>query len=236
MAKYNNIVILTGSGISVASGIPTYRAEDGLWESYNIEDVATPEGFNRDPENVLKFYNEQRKKLMSDDIKPNAAHYALAKLQKNHKGKVTIITQNIDDLHEQAGAEVLHVHGSMMEAKCLQCFNQIEWKGDINIGDKCDICDHKAQLRPNVVWFAEIPYFIDQSFEAVREADLFISIGTSGQVYPIAGLIYEVPKDSHSIEMNLENGENNALFKESRHGDSTVTVPALVEEILSANT
>lgn len=235
MAKFNNIVILTGSGISVASGIPTYRAEDGVWENYNIEDVATPEGFNRDPENVLKFYNEQRKKLTAENIKPNAAHHALAKLQKEHKGKVTIITQNIDDLHEQAGAKVLHVHGSLLEAKCLKCFKPVEWRGDINIGDKCQLCEHHAQLRPNVVWFAEMPYYIDQSFDAVREADLFISIGTSGQVYPIAGLIYDVPSNSHSIEMNLEDGENNHLFKESRHGDATITVPELVDEILASN-
>lgn len=182
-----NIVILTGAGISAESGIPVFRSETGLWEQHRVEDVATYEGFLRNKELVHNFYNGMRSKLAN--IKPNPAHYALSRLAKEWKnGNVFLVTQNIDNLHEQAGSEqVVHMHGELMQISCEQCGKIFSWDKDSSTKTECLNCG-KQTMRPNIVWFGEMPFFMDEIYEHLAQCDLFISIGTSGVVYPAAGL------------------------------------------------
>ncbi|WP_036816699.1 Sir2 family NAD+-dependent deacetylase, partial [Photobacterium sanctipauli] len=189
---YRNIVVLTGAGISAESGIGTFRDQDGLWEKHRIEDVATPEGYHRDPALVQNFYNQRRKQLESGTVEPNAAHKALARLEQELEGNVTIVTQNIDNLHEAAGSKnIIHMHGELLKAQCSQTGQTVEWSGDIALDDHCHCCQMPSPMRPNVVWFGEMPIGMDRIHDALLEADLFISIGTSGAVYPAAGFVHE---------------------------------------------
>lgn len=231
---YRNIVILTGAGISAESGIRTFRAQDGLWEEHHIEDVATPEGFVRNPALVQRFYNERRKQLQSG-VEPNAAHLALAKLERELEGNVTVVTQNIDNLHERAGSKrVLHMHGELLKARCGQSNQAIEWREDIGEDDLCHCCQIASPLRPHVVWFGEMPLEMDKIHTALLEADLFISIGTSGAVYPAAGFVHEASiHGARTIEINLEPSAVESEFDEKRYGKASVLVPTLVEEILA---
>ncbi len=232
---YKNIVILTGAGISAESGIRTFRAQDGLWEEHHIEDVATPEGFARNPALVQKFYNERRRQLQSEAIEPNAAHLALARLEAELDGSVTVVTQNIDNLHERAGSQnILHMHGELLKARCGQSKQAIEWKEDINESDLCHCCQMPSPLRPHVVWFGEMPLEMDKIHTALLEADLFISIGTSGAVYPAAGFVHEAAiHGARTIEVNLEPSAVESEFDEKRYGRASVLVPELVNEILA---
>ncbi|MGR5557052.1 Sir2 family NAD+-dependent deacetylase [Vibrio fortis] len=231
---YRNIVILTGAGISAESGIQTFRAQDGLWENHKIEDVATPEGFQRDPDLVQAFYNKRRKGLQSPDIKPNAAHKALGELEKRLDGKVTIITQNIDNLHERGGSDnVIHMHGELLKARCSESNQVIEHKDDILTGELCHCCQIPAQMRPHIVWFGEMPLRMGDIYSALEEADLFISIGTSGVVYPAAGFVHDAKMHgAHTIEINLEPSAVESEFVEKRYGKASVEVPKLVSELL----
>lgn len=231
---FRNIVILTGAGISAESGIQTFRSEDGLWEKHKIEDVATPEGFARDPQLVQTFYNERRKQLQSG-IQPNAAHKALERLERELKGDVTIITQNIDDLHERAGAQnILHMHGELLKARCCKSNHVIQWKGDISKEDVCHCCQIPSVLRPHIVWFGEMPIFMDEIHAALIKADLFISIGTSGVVYPAAGFVHEASiAGAKTIEINLQPSAQESEFDEKRYGKASLLVPALVDELLA---
>jgi len=231
---YRNIVILTGAGISAESGIQTFRAQDGLWENHKIEDVATPEGFQRDPDLVQAFYNKRRKGLQSEDIQPNAAHIALGELEKRLDGKVTIITQNIDNLHERGGSEnIIHMHGELLKARCSESNQVIEHKGDILTGELCHCCQIPAQMRPHIVWFGEMPLRMGDIYSALEEADLFISIGTSGVVYPAAGFVHDAKMHgAHTIELNLEPSAVESEFVEKRYGKASVEVPKLVAELL----
>jgi len=232
---YRHIVILTGSGISAESGIETFRSgADGLWEKHKIEDVATPEGYHRNPVLVQNFYNKRRQQLEGGTVAPNAAHLALAKLERELEGEVTIVTQNIDNLHELAGTNnIIHMHGELLKPQCNNSGQSIAWSGDISLDDHCHCCQIPAPLRPNVVWFGEMPIGMDRIHDALMKADLFISIGTSGAVYPAAGFVHEAAMHgAHTIELNLEPSEVEDEFAEKRYGKASVLVPELVEELL----
>lgn len=233
---YRNIVILTGAGISAESGIQTFRAQDGLWENHRIEDVATPEGFLRDADLVLEFYNQRRQKLLSDTIQPNSAHLALGKLERELQGRVTLITQNIDNLHERGGSEnIIHMHGELLKSRCPESNQTIEQKDDIRIGDLCHCCQMPAQMRPHIVWFGEMPLRMGEIYAALEQADLFVSIGTSGVVYPAAGFVHDARMHgAHTLEINLEPSAVESEFAEKRYGKASIEVPKLVEEILAA--
>lgn len=228
-----NIVILTGAGVSAESGIDTFRAEGGLWEQHRVEDVATPEAFERDPDLVLRFYDMRRKAIQTKQ--PNAAHKALAKLDREWDGELLIVTQNVDDLHERAGASrVLHMHGTHLNAWCTACDVRSPWRGTLIDRPACPACGEKA-LRPDVVWFGEMPYEMDRIFAALREADLFVSIGTSGAVYPAAGFVRNARDlGARTLELNLEASQGSHWFDESRHGPASVLVPEWVDEVLNA--
>lgn len=236
MSRHQRIVVLTGAGISAESGISTFRDKDGLWSKVDYRDVATPQGFARDPVRVLAFYNMRRK--ASGEAKPNAAHHALARLEKEHKGQVLVVTQNVDALHEAAGTKnLLHMHGQHRQALCNHCQSRHPWgldAPDLAIDLACAACGETGGMRPDVVWFGEMPYHMEEIGEALAQADLFISIGTSGNVYPAAGFVREARQHgAHTVELNLEPSEGASLFHETRHGKATEIVPAYVEEILS---
>ena len=236
MPDIRNIVILTGAGVSAESGIDTFRSgADGgpsLWEQHRVEDVATPEAFERDPDLVLRFYDMRREAIQTKE--PNAAHFALAKLDREWPGELMIVTQNVDDLHERAGARrVLHMHGEHLNAWCTACDVRSRWTGALIDRPACPGCG-EAALRPDVVWFGEMPYRMDEIYAALRRADLFVSIGTSGAVYPAAGFVRDARElGAATLELNLERSQGSGWFDESRLGPATVAVPAWVEEILA---
>ena len=229
----SNIVILTGAGVSAESGIDTFRSAGGLWEQHRVEDVATPEGFARDPDLVLRFYDMRREAIQTKQ--PNAAHEALARLEREHSGEVLIVTQNVDDLHERAGAQnVLHMHGTHLNAWCTACDTRTPWTGTLIERPPCPACG-EAMLRPDVVWFGEMPYRMEEIFAALARAALFVSIGTSGAVYPAAGFVRDAAANgARTLELNLEPSQGTAWFDEARHGPATELVPAWVEEVLAA--
>lgn len=233
MRDINNIVILTGSGISAESGVATFRGPDGLWEGHRVEDVATPEAFRRDPALVQQFYDERRAKL--NTVAPNAAHEALARLDREWPGDLLIVTQNVDDLHERAGAtRLLHMHGELRSAWCLSCDARMKWDADLGDHPPCPSCGSAGRLRPDIVWFGEMPYEMDRIDRALMEADLFVSIGTSGAVYPAAGFVQTARyAGAHTLEMNLEPSLGSAYFHESRIGRAGDLVPAWVERLLA---
>ena len=231
---YRNIVILTGAGISAESGIQTFRAQDGLWENHKIEDVATPEGFAKDPDLVQEFYNKRRHGLQNESILPNSAHKALGELEEKLDGKVTIITQNIDNLHERGGSNnIIHMHGELLKARCSESNQVLEHKDDIHTGELCHCCQIPAQMRPHIVWFGEMPLRMGDIYSALEEADLFISIGTSGVVYPAAGFVHDARMHgAHTIEINLEPSAVESEFEEKRYGKASIEVPKLVGDLL----
>lgn len=232
---YQNIVILTGAGISAESGIKTFRAQDGLWENHKIEEVATPEGFHANPDLVQNFYNQRRRKLQSEEIEPNEAHKALGRLESLLDGKVTVITQNIDNLHERGGTQnIIHMHGELLKARCSESGQVVEHKEDIKTGELCHCCQIPSQMRPHIVWFGEMPLKMGEIYAALEEADLFISIGTSGVVYPAAGFVHDARMHgAHTIEINLEPSAVESEFEEKRYGKASELVPKLVDELLS---
>ena len=241
MSSVRNIVILTGAGVSAESGIDTFRAGanggPSLWEQHRVEDVATPEGFARDPELVLRFYDMRRAAIQTKE--PNPAHYALARLDAewtNETGReLLIVTQNVDDLHERAGAKrVLHMHGEHLNAWCTACDVRSPWRGTLIDRPPCPACG-EAALRPDVVWFGEMPYRMAEIDAALREADLFVSIGTSGAVYPAAGYV-RTARDlgAATLELNLERSQGSRWFAETRLGPASEIVPAWVAEVLAS--
>jgi len=233
MRDVRNIVILTGAGISAESGVATFRGPDGLWEGHRVEDVATPEAFNRDPDLVQSFYDQRRAKLHT--VEPNAAHRALARLDAEWQGDLLIVTQNVDDLHERAGARrLLHMHGELKSAWCLACDARSPWAADLRDAPPCPVCGASGHLRPDIVWFGEMPYEMDRIERAIRHADLFVSIGTSGAVYPAAGFVQTARYlGARTLEMNLEPSQGSIFFDESRIGRAGELVPAWVEEVLA---
>jgi NAD-dependent deacetylase len=228
-----NIVILTGAGISAESGLATFRGSDGLWEGHRVEDVATPEAFRRDPELVHAFYDARRARLK--EVEPNAAHVALARLDLEWPGGLLIVTQNVDHLHERAGARrLLHMHGELNSAWCLACEARLPWADDLSPLPPCPACGEPGRLRPDIVWFGEMPYEMERIDRALMDADLFVSIGTSGNVYPAAGFVQTARYvGARTLEMNLEPSLGSFLFHESRTGPAGELVPAWVEEMLA---
>lgn len=236
LSKYRKIVVLTGAGISAESGICTFRDAGGLWEHHHIEDVATPEGYHRDPFLVLDFYNQRRRDLQRDNIQPNAAHYALAELEEKLNGEFLLITQNIDNLHERAGSKrVIHMHGELLKARCPQSNQVFSWSNDLHTEDLCHCCQYPQPLRPHIVWFGEMPLELDMIYHHLSQADLFIAIGTSGSVYPAAGFVEEAKSvGAHSIEINLEGSDMKSHFEQVELGKASHLVPRLVEALLCA--
>lgn len=233
--RYKKIVVLTGAGISAESGIRTFRATDGLWEDHKVDDVATPEGYQRDPELVLNFYNDRRRDLSKPEVKPNAAHYALAQLEQNFDGEFLLVTQNIDNLHERAGSKnVVHMHGELLKAHCPKTQQVYTWDNDLKSTDNCHCCKPAMPLRPHIVWFGEMPLSMELIYDHLRDADLFVAIGTSGKVYPAAGFVQEANQfDADTIEINLESSDVESQFGEIRRGKATNLVPELVFSLLN---
>ena len=227
----NKVVILTGAGISAESGLATFRAADGLWEGHRVEDVATPEAFRRDPDLVQTFYDVRRARL--GDVEPNAAHQALAKLDAAWPGDLLLVTQNVDDLHERAGSKrLLHMHGELTSAWCLGCGERSASPPALLDSPPCPECG-KRLLRPDIVWFGEMPYEMERIERALQDCDLFVSIGTSGAVYPAAGFVQTARySGAHCLEINLEPSQGSVFFHESRIGRAGDLVPAWVEELL----
>jgi NAD-dependent deacetylase len=233
MHTVRNIVILTGAGISAESGLKTFRAEDGLWEEHRVENVCTPQAFARDPELVQRFYDMRRAATLAAE--PNAAHEALAKLDTQWPGNLLIVTQNIDDLHERAGARhVVHMHGEVLSVWCTGCDTRHRWASPLLGDPPCPACRESA-LRPDIVWFGETPYEMDRIFAALARADLFVSIGTSGAVYPAAGFVQQAASHgATTLELNLEHSFGSRLFDETRLGQASQLVPQWVNEVLAA--
>lgn len=233
MSKLNNIAILTGAGISAESGLETFRGSDGTWNKYQIEDVATPEGFARNPDLVNSFYNERRKDAAK--VVPNAAHIALAKLEKHWCGDFLLITQNVDNLHERAGSKKLvHMHGTLNHVICLACQEISFWCDDITSDSVCPNCSQIGHLRPDIVWFGEMPYYINEIEQALHKADIFISIGTSGTVYPAAGFVSLAhAAGAKCFELNLTcNTASSGIFDYAINGPASITVPEFVDKLI----
>ncbi len=228
-------MVLTGAGISKESGLDTFRDADGIWARVRLEEVATPEAFRRDPAKVHAFYNARRQSLLSLAVQPNAAHRALARLEAEWPGEVLLVTQNIDDLHERAGSRsLIHMHGELLQARCLACGNVSPWHADIGLDSVCLACATLGRLRVNVVWFGEMPFDMERIVAALAACDLFVSIGTSGTVYPAAGFVAEARQigRAHTVELNLEPSEGQNLFAEHHYGPAARVVPEFVERVL----
>ena len=225
------LVVLTGAGVSADSGISTFRDADGVWTKYDWKEVATPEGFAVNPGLVHSFYNARRAHLAT--VTPNAAHRALARLEALIGGALTLVTQNVDDLHERAGSShVLHMHGELRKARCQACNCVHRWMGDLGVATRCPDCKAGGGMRPDVVWFGEIPRHMDEISDAIAGADLFVSIGTSGSVYPAAGFVAEArSRGIPCAELNLEPSENAAAFTDRRYGRAVDIVPDWVAEM-----
>lgn len=233
MDEIKSIVILTGAGVSAESGIQTFRASDGLWEEHRIEDVATPEGFERDATLVHRFYNARRQQLLTDEIKPNEAHIALAELEKNKDLTVLVVTQNIDNLHERAGTKnIIHMHGELLKCFCTESQKRFPIDRYLTKEAVCECCGQENNLRPDIVWFGEMPYQMDAIHAAISQCDLFISIGTSGNVYPAAGFVQIANQSgAHTVELNLEPSQVESEFKEKIYGPATKLVASYLGQI-----
>jgi NAD-dependent deacetylase len=230
--RFERIVVLTGAGLSAESGVATFRDKTGIWAKYDYRDVATPEGFARDPARVHAFYNMRRRAHAG--IRPNAARHALARLEREHDSDVWIVTQNVDALHEAAGSRnLIHMHGELFQALCNACRASTPWTEDLSLATVCPSCAGRGHMRPDVVWFGEMPYHLQRIAGLLETADLFLSIGTSGNVYPAAGFVAEArAAGAHTVELNLEPSEGRSFFAEAIHGPATEVVPAYVDRLL----
>lgn len=232
MIAPTRIVALTGAGISADSGVSTFRDRDGVWSKYDWREVATAEGFAANPALVHAFYNARRAGVAA--ARPNAAHEALARLEAQFSDRLTLVTQNVDDLHERAGSRrVIHMHGELQKARCTACLSVHPWPHDLAVETPCPACGRDRVLRPDVVWFGEFPMYMDEIAAAISQADLFVAIGTSGSVYPAAGFVAEASAQGiPTIELNLEPSENAFAFANARYGRASEIVPLWVDEIL----
>lgn len=228
------VVVLTGAGISAESGLKTFRDNDGLWEDHSVEEVATPEGFERDAKLVYRFYNQRRHQLLNPEVQPNKAHLALAKLENAIGRNFTLITQNVDDLHQRAGNKnVLHMHGSLLSARCLTSGTCHDILTDLDSSNQCDCCQPSSSLRPDIVWFGEIPKYMSKIEALLYSADLFVSIGTSGTVYPAAGFVSEANHfGAYSVELNLMPSSGQNAFAEKHYGPASKLVSQFVDTLL----
>lgn len=234
---YRSITVLTGAGISAESGLGTFRAAGGLWENHRVEDVATPEAYARDPALVHRFYNARRRQLLDLATQPNRAHHALASLAQRFGGDFTLVTQNIDNLHERGGSDgVLHMHGELLKVVCTTCDSRFEVDGDIDPTSCCDACGSVSSLRPDIVWFGEMPKHMDEIEQCLLHCDLFIAIGTSGHVYPAAGFVEMAARaGAQTVELNLEPSRVQSAFDQCIYGKAGETLPQYIEEILAHN-
>ena len=229
-----SVVVLTGAGISAESGIQTFRASDGLWEEHRIEDVASPEGFARNPTLVYDFYNQRRRQVQSAAITPNAAHSALARFEHDFVqagGEFLLVTQNVDNLHERAGSQALsHMHGELLKSRCVNSGLVFDWRQDLGFDSVCRCCQQRGNLRPHIVWFGEIPLGMSQIEAALERCDLFVSIGTSGNVYPAAGFRHLGQRaGATTVELNLD--RTGSVFDEHHYGPATQSVPAFFSNL-----
>ncbi|MGB1091676.1 MAG: Sir2 family NAD+-dependent deacetylase [Oceanobacter sp.] len=233
MPGYERIVVLTGAGISAESGVKTFRDNGGLWESHSMEEIATPEGFAANPALVQRFYNDRRRQLK--EVVPNKAHLALAEFEKSFDGEFLLVTQNVDDLHERAGSQhLLHMHGELRKVRCLDTDMVFDWKEDITEQSECDCCQNTRTLRPHIVWFGEMPLYMEEIYEALETCDLFISIGTSGHVYPAAGFVQIANQcGAHTVEINLEPSNVHGDFAEHIQGPAGTQVPEFLRGLLA---
>ncbi len=233
-----NIVVLTGAGISQESGLDTFRDKTGIWAKVRIEEVATPVAFVQDPDRVHQFYNLRRRQLLSSAVKPNPAHLALAELERGWEGRLVLITQNIDDLHERAGSQnVIHMHGELLKARCQACAQVQPCRQDLGVKTSCPGCASIGSLRPHVVWFGEVPLLMDEILQELKQVDLFIAIGTSGNVYPAAGFAEKACSvGAVAAELNMEPSANTNRFSERIYGPATSTVPSYVRRLLKGQT
>ena len=232
ISGFKSIVVLTGAGISAESGIETFRASDGLWANHLVEDVATPEGFERNPQLVYEFYNTRRQQLLSDSVGPNAAHTALAKFEHHFKGSFLLVTQNVDNLHERAGSKsLLHMHGELLKMRCLNSRLVFDIQENFTFDSHCPCCRSAGNLRPHIVWFGEMPFHMNQINQALEACDLFIAIGTSGNVYPASGF-YQTAKirKAHTVELNLE--PTGSTFDAAHYGPASEVVPRFLDSLL----
>jgi NAD-dependent deacetylase len=227
------IVILTGAGISADSGLKTFRDNDGLWENHRVEEVATPEAFYSNPELVYRFYNLRR--LQLKETKPNPAHIAVGELVNSDKFETILVTQNVDDLHERGGAEnLIHMHGELRKVKCLKSGKSISWTEELDGTHLCECCTDPSPMRPDIVWFGEMPYQMDEIMRHLSDCDLFISIGTSGHVYPAAGFVQmaKIEAGAECVELNLDESMQSSVFDESIRGRAAEIVPQYIEKLL----
>ena len=229
----NRIVVLTGAGVSAESGLSTFRDADGLWEQHDPMEIATPQAFARDPALVYRFYNARRSQL--EDVEPNAAHRALARLQREFSGEMFLVTQNVDDLHERGGSpQVCHMHGELRSMLCTACKAAMAATTDYDSATRCPDCGGSGSLRPDIVWFGEMPYYMDEIEAQLADCELFIAIGTSGVVYPAAGFVQRaLGHGAQTVEVNREVSEVTGFFHQQRQGPATVQVASLVEELLA---
>ena len=229
----SSIVVLTGAGISAASGLDTFRDKGGLWARYDYREVATPEGYVRDPAKVHEFYNMRRRQAAS--VEANAAHLALARLERAWPGDFLLVTQNVDGLHEAAGSrKLLHMHGRLNSALCSLCGARHDWTGDMDVTSACPACNEVGFLRPDIVWFGEMPYHMPEIEAALLEADLFVAIGTSGTVYPAAGFALQArTRGARTVELNLQaSAPATGTFDKNIEGNAVDTVPLFVDRLL----
>lgn len=230
---FRNIVILTGAGVSAESGLKTFRGSDGLWEGHRVEDVCTPEAYARDPALVHEFYDARRARAA--EVEPNDAHRALAALEAAWDGDFLLVTQNVDALHERAGSKrLIHMHGEVAKGWCLKCGGRFGWEGAMGEGAACPECGETGRVRPDIVWFGEMPYEMERIDTALRNSDLFVSIGTSGAVYPAAGFVQSARyAGAKTVELNLEPSLGSIFFNEQRYGTASELVPKWVAEVLA---
>ncbi len=228
------VLVLTGAGISAESGIPTFRGSDGLWEGYRPEEVATPGAFQRDPALVQRFYNERRRRLLDENIQPNAAHHALAEFERQHDDSFLLVTQNIDDLHQRAGSKrILAMHGELLKARCVDTGALFDWTEDLSLDTAHPNDPTKlGRLRPHVVWFGEMPIGLEIIDAAARKADLFVAIGTSAVVYPAAGIVQATRPDCRRVEINLDDTPQSRVFDTTIRGKASVEVPKFLQSLL----
>lgn len=234
MTAHRSIVVLSGAGVSAESGIGTFRGVNGLWDKHRIEEVASPKGFARDPDLVHRFYNLRRRQLLDPQTSPNAAHLALAGLERSFPGEFLLVTQNIDDLHERAGSSrLIHMHGELLKARCGACGTVTVRHHDIDSEETCGHCGARRAIRPHVVWFGEMPMRLEEIYTALEGCDLFLAVGTSGHVYPAAGFV-DVARaaGAATVEINLETSVTGSMFQRRIQGAAAVVLPALVEELL----
>lgn len=236
ISKDSSIVVLTGAGISKESGLATFRGQGGLWEGLRVEEVASPHAFTTNPAMVHSFYNARKEALLKPEIKPNAAHLALQELDEKWPGEFTLITQNVDNLHEQAGSKnTIHMHGELLKGICTVCETITPWDSEMSVQSSCPACGKTGTMRVDVVWFGEMPKYMKEIYRALERCDLFVSIGTSGNVYPAAGFVQLVSENPNAmtVELNLEPSLNAHQFNDGFYGSATKTVPEFVDQLLS---